>query len=161
MCDGVFDDEADESLVAQVEWKRVNDGIELEGFREGRSEAHDKSLQEGFDYGYNLSFNPFHSLSILRGIIESLNYHVKNAAKPVETEDVGEVVRQSLLSLQKAETLATEEMSQKANDEKPFSFTDDLVNLFNKLKADITNVCNLLQLTNLSETVEQCQLDSS
>uniref|UniRef100_A0A090X7I6 Essential protein Yae1 N-terminal domain-containing protein n=1 Tax=Ixodes ricinus TaxID=34613 RepID=A0A090X7I6_IXORI len=70
--DNVFDETADTSRIAEVEWQRLNDACTKEGLREGLSEGKEAALQAGFDRGFREGFQLVRHVSLWRGLVRGV-----------------------------------------------------------------------------------------
>ena len=71
--DDVFDEYADETEIAAVEWKNLETNRRKDGLRDGVERGRDVNLQKGFDTGYAKAVDYARRLGKLRGILRYLS----------------------------------------------------------------------------------------
>merc|ERR1719312_788929 len=82
--DGIGSGSEEELLLAEKEWKKLNQKSAREGFREGISQASEDSLQAGFDRGYAEAFQTGLVLGKLRGKLAAKKLIVGECSELIE-----------------------------------------------------------------------------
>ncbi|KAF8875217.1 hypothetical protein CPB84DRAFT_1689704 [Gymnopilus junonius] len=81
--DSLWDENADNSSVTDVEWSRISDEYTNSGYRDGITAGKEASSQEGFDAGYATVGVPLgHQLGLLRGVSSVLLSFLKDSSDP-------------------------------------------------------------------------------
>ncbi|CAN7994289.1 unnamed protein product [Ixodes pacificus] len=97
--DDVFDETADTSRIAEVEWQRLNDACTKEGLREGLSEGKEAALQAGFDRGFREGFQLVRHVSLWRGLVRGVCSFSEDSRGPLgELADRLAVLERDLLA---------------------------------------------------------------
>lgn len=67
--DDVFDETAEPSRIAELEWQRLSDSCVKIGLGDGLAEGKEKALQAGFDQGFREGFQLVRNVSLWRGLV--------------------------------------------------------------------------------------------
>ncbi|XP_070565814.1 uncharacterized protein [Ptychodera flava] len=75
-----------------VEWNRIREARQKEGFRDGIAKGEEETLQQGFDDGYQQHITAHVKISYLKGVLSALStYHELQDGKYLDEDTLKEI----------------------------------------------------------------------